>query len=68
MNKEFDIEIAIKDLGICAEQKVACSDCLFGKTLYKLKGKDRLDDLCPSAMVFFISSFIKEFEKLSKKS
>ena len=57
--KNFDIDIAIEDGGICKRQRVNCLDCYVGKFLRGEPGDD--PDLCNHKEVLVMADFVKKF-------
>ena len=59
--ENFIIDIAIKEKGICAKQKVACEKCKLGKFIHKNGLKSDIDDLCSHEIVFLFAKLLKKF-------
>ncbi len=62
----FDVDIGIRDNGICGMQNVKCEDCLMGKFLGYDSDKD---ELCDHELVFAFSSFVRTMvdEEIDKR-
>lgn len=57
--KNFNVDIAIEDGGICKRQRVSCIDCHVGKFLRGEPGDD--PDLCNHKEVLVVADFVKKF-------
>lgn len=56
---EFDVDLAIKDLGICSHQKVECEKCQIGNLIFREHFKERPSDLCDSNLVYLLAKLVE---------
>lgn len=54
---KFDIQTAIRDEGVCANQTVPCDECPIGKAL----GTAERDVMCDKSTVLALSKLIQVF-------
>jgi len=52
---KFNIDIAIKDKGVCTNQKCSCDECEVGHAI----GYEHTKQLCPHEVVLEIAKLVK---------